>query len=116
MIRGWYRFKHSGLTNTYRCTTLDEGFALWEKYMWVASENINRIPDQAITIRYENLLHNPTQTINDTCRFCNLPLDDGMIIKLEQLIDPKRAYKYKSQPELKLFAEKVQERLIRFGY
>ena len=116
LIRGWFRFKHSGLTNTYRCAALEDGFALWEKYMQIAGENVNRIPGQVVSIRYEDLLQDPNHVLTDICSFCNLPLGDGMIEKLDQLIDPTRAYKYKSQPELKLFAEGVHERMTRFGY
>lgn len=112
----WLRPKRGGFTDTLRCISLEGGFSLWEEYMNEARKHVNNLQDRAMEIKYEDFLSRPQEVMKSLAYFCDLNPTDIVLNNLANTIDKKRAFAYKSEPELKAFAQKVAGRLQEQGY
>jgi Sulfotransferase family len=51
----------------------------WMKVNMLVEEAKKQAPQNYLTLRYEDLVSNPTQNMEDVCRFLNLPFDPNMV-------------------------------------
>ena len=51
----------------------------WRVKLWLIERAFRRMPARTLTIRYEDLLQNPTQTLEQTCTFLGLPYEPAML-------------------------------------
>lgn len=112
----WLRPKYGAFTNTLRCASLDGGFSLWEEYVEEARSHVRTLGNRAVEVRYEDFLANPVSTLRFLAEFCGLSVTDMMIENVVGQIRVDRAYAYRSDRALRAFAEKVAQRLSKFGY
>lgn len=117
-LRWTYRFrpKRSSFTTSVRCADIERGFELWEAYAREADAAVRRSGDRALDLRYEDFLSAPLETLTRLSEFCELPPDESRLHKVVADIRADRAYAYRQDPEMVAFAERVKQRLARYGY
>lgn len=104
-----------GLHHSRRGWTLEQAFTLWEEYVETATQHIKSRGENALQIRYEDLLQDPQPNLEKVLRFCGLAPGE-ISPDLIASFDPNRAYAYKREPRLSEFATKWRKTLSRFGY
>lgn len=104
-----------GLYHNRRGWTLEQAFTLWEEYVETAIQHIKSRGENALQIRYEDLLQDPQPNLEKIFRFCGLAPGE-ISPDLIASFDPNRAYAYKQDPHLSEFATKWCKTLSRFGY
>jgi hypothetical protein len=108
--------KRGGFMDSPRCASMEGGFSLWEAYITEAQGHVERLGDQAMELRYEDLLTEPGPALASLARFCGLPTTDSAIADVSRKLRKDRAYAYLNRPELREFAERVAGRLAAKGY
>ncbi len=99
-----------------RCAALEEGFSMWEEYVNEARTHVHKLGDRAIEVKYEDLLTEPNRILERLTQFCRLRVTDKDIERVAKQIKRDRAYAYRGNPELEVFATKMAERLRTQGY
>jgi len=105
-----------GILSSVICQDRQNAFDLWVKYMSRAKEHEIRYSGQIMSVRYESLLENPIDGVEDIRRFIRIPLADRTRLDIHSSINNNRAYAYQNNPELLQFAEDNSDALRRFGY
>jgi len=108
--------KSGGFTDTIRCSSLEGGFSLWEEYLNEAKVNMHNIKCRAMQIKYEDFLAKPYEILKSLMSFCDITASDTDISEVIRQVKKDRAFAYRSNPELKAFADRVAERLRVFEY
>jgi len=108
--------KRSPFTHSVRCSSLDGGFSLWEEYLREARNHLSELGERAMEIKYEDFILNPHDSLKALAAFCCLPADNATVEALAGTVLKGRVYAYRSNPELKAFADTVAERLRENGY
>lgn len=109
--------KRRGFVESPRCTTLEGGFSLWREYVDQASVLFKTIPhNRVLKIRYENLLEQPNQYLQDCAKFCGMGVSVKKLDSIVQVIQRNKAYSYRQNAELLKFAQANQSILSRYGY
>ena len=111
-----FRPKYGGFSDSIRCSTLEGGFSLWEEYMAEAERHICKLSSQAMSVKYEDFLTDPENFLVKLALFCNLKYSRTAIINLAKTVKKSRAYAYRSESDLQVFAECLTERLATYGY
>lgn len=99
--------------------TLQEGFALWERYSRRADEHIAGLPaERAKVIQYESFLAEPLTIMHELCDFAGLPVQESIIRQAASAINPSRASAYEHDAELRAFYEQVRHspQMQKYGY
>lgn len=104
-----------GVLSTRRGWTIAESFAMWEQYVEKARLESAELGERAIEVRFETLLTEPERVVSRIARFCGVTAREGYDGILER-IDPRRAFAFRSDPELTAFAATVTDSLRRYGY
>ncbi|HMD84918.1 MAG TPA: sulfotransferase [Terriglobia bacterium] len=112
----WMKPKAGGFIQGMRCATLEGGLSLWEEYVAEARAHVRELGEQAIEVRYEDLLAEPVRRLGDLVEFCGIPPSAALLAKATALVRKQRAYAYRSSPELNAFAHGVAERLQAQNY
>lgn len=112
----WLHPKRQGFLDSPRCASLEGGFSLWEDYTEEAERQISWLGDRATTLKYEDFLAEPQETLTSLLRFCGLSATEGDIEKVSKKVNRGRAYAYRNDPELSTIVERVARRLGRRGY
>lgn len=113
----WLVLKRYALTNTLRCATLEGGFSLWEEYIKKARANIRNLQGEVMELKYEDCLAEPFESLKSLAHFCDLPsINDRIVSKLARQVENERAYAYRNEFELQIFADRVANRLRKRGY
>lgn len=104
-----------GVLSSRRGWTLAEALTMWEQYVEKARLESAALGEDALEIRFEDLLRQPDQVISAIARFCGrtVPAEHGTLL---ELIESSRAFAYRRDPELRAFAESVSDILGRYGY
>ncbi|HUL00926.1 MAG TPA: sulfotransferase [Nitrospirota bacterium] len=110
-----FRF-HLPLVDTLRCTSLEGGFTLWEEYLCEARAHVQALKDHAIEFRYEDFLADPTKNLLQLVEFCGLRASRDNVVRIADNALTSRAYAYRGNPELEMFAASVAARLGMHGY
>ena len=84
---------------------------MWNK----ATQQVAANGNNAIQLKYDDLLHDPISNLNRILEFCGL---EGNPVPSELLstINTSRAYSHRQHSELVEFAGLWKETLARFGY
>lgn len=98
------------------CATLDGGLSLWAKYMERARVHVERLGEQALSLRYEDLMEQPEFVLGRLVEFCGLDVTSAQLAAVRQLLDPARAYAYRDSALLVDTALDKRALLERFGY
>ncbi len=99
--------------------TLEEGFALWERYSRRADEHIAALPaERTKVIQYEHFLAEPMAVMRDLCAFAGVPVQESVIQQAVGGIDVSRASAYEQDTELRAFYEQVRHspQMQKYGY
>ena len=96
------------------CPTLEGGLGLWESYMERARAHVAELAEDAIEIRFEDCLRETPTAIDRLIEFCDLRPGPDVRQSAMALVDPSRAFAFRSDPELGRFAESASERLSRY--
>lgn len=116
------KFVHSFMPKTgkfidsVRCDSLEGGLSLWEEYLTEARGHVRNLGARALELRYEDFLSDPGPALREIVTFCGLPADEASIAAAAKQIKNDRAFAYRSNAELKEFAEKVAPRLVLQNY
>jgi hypothetical protein len=112
----WLRPKAGGFMGDMRCATLEGGLSLWEEYLAEARRHVQRLGGQALELKYEDLIQEPTTGLKHLAEFCGLEVNQGLLVRVGAQVRKQRAYAYAGVPELKLFAERMTDRLAAQDY
>jgi hypothetical protein len=108
--------KREGFIPSLRCSSLEGGFALWEGYFQQAREQLQRLGDRAIEIRYEDFVDAPLPILTRLSEFCRLNCPRTVIEQAVAKVTNIRALAFKREPEMVVFANGVKDRLQAAGY
>lgn len=93
-----------------------EGLRLWNLYMQRARASMILLKNQAIEIRYEDLLEASEKTVQRLNDFCQLKNNNQKISEALKIIRPSKAFAHKKNRDLVLVAAENAELLKKFGY
>jgi glycosyltransferase involved in cell wall biosynthesis len=99
-----------------RFTSIEEGLTLWESYVEEARRHVDRLGDQALEIRFEDLLAEPERHIRLLARFCEQPAPEAVVARLAAAANPSRSLAHRGDPQLLELARRSEERLRLHGY
>jgi hypothetical protein len=99
-----------------RGASLGEGFILWEEYMREAREQVARLGERAVEVKYEDFLSSPSETLRYLSGFCGLEIAQGEIEKAAGEVNKSRGYAFLKDPELKAYSLEIAARLGDYGY
>ncbi|MCC5811236.1 MAG: sulfotransferase [Ectothiorhodospiraceae bacterium] len=108
--------KRSGFAHSPRIADLDEGIALWEAYTARAHAHVQTLGEQALELRYEELLAEPEPHLARIAEFCGLRVGAAELAANAARFDAGRAYAYRAAPELVEVSRRHADRLAAFGY
>lgn len=109
-----YAIKNNFMGTSYKCLQLNEGFALWEKYVQKAfNTNI-----EMFHLKYEDLLAAPEENISDLLNFISVTKKADKIEKMLSDIDVTRKYAFVGNQELEQFYLSIKntKSVIDLGY
>lgn len=117
----WYYLMHKFILGNrvfvdIRGGTLEEGFAIWEEYLKEARSEVDKLSEQAIEIKYEDVLERPSEILKSVSEFCGLDASENDIEKIASEANKSRAFAYLKNPELKAFSDQIADRLKDYGY
>ena len=113
----WVYARRAGFTDSLRCAaSLEDSFTLWESYMREAHIHVQNLAERCIEIQYEQFLADPHSGLMQLARFCDLDVTEDAAARLSGQLDATRAYAYRQEPELTVFAHSVTDRLAEWGY
>ena len=72
--------------------------------------------EKVLAVRYENLLTNPENTVENILNHISAPADTELVSSLTESIDASRAFAFKQDSKLVEFAEQNSGVLEKFGY
>ena len=102
--------RESGTCSSYRCTSLENSFKLWEEYCGTFA-NYSDLTSQVLCVRYETLLKNPIDTLQEISQFCGLSPTREKVEHVAKQVNSGRSLAFRSDPELYTFAKSVESRL-----
>lgn len=102
------------LVMSLRCHSLEGALGLWGEYMEEAATQCEALQERALTIRYEELLASPVETLTTLCDFCGLEVAAGSLEAAASGLKPDRAFAYRRDPELTAFSERHRALLERW--
>ena len=99
-----------------RCESLDAGGDRWREYAKRARAQVEQLGEQAMEIRYEDLLDRPLEGAKAIAEFAGIEAPAGALEELCEGVDASRAFAYRKSPELRDLADRRSEDLGTFGY
>lgn len=93
-----------------RCQSQDGCFKLWKTYVERARQHVHQF-DNAVEIRFEDLLENHESTMFFIADFIGLELD-GRLEQASAMIRPERRFAYIDNPTLKKFRCRVSKDVL----
>ena len=107
-----FRPKTGGFSFSIRCGTLQGGLELWNEYRAAAKVNLAlQDKDLVHSMRYEDLLTNPHEELNDLFQFLELDPGPELTDKLSANLNVDRCYAYRKKEELSKFAKQNEAAL-----
>jgi hypothetical protein len=106
-----------GVLSSRRGWELTEAMTMWEQYVEKARLEMREMADQALEVRFEDLLLTPDKWVAAIASFCGVaePTSEQHQAVLARL-EPDRAFAFRSDPRLRQFAESSRPVLARHGY
>ena len=105
-----------GIVSSTVCQTFDRSFGLWMRYMEIGEGHVAKYNDSILTIRYESLLENPDEILNQILTFSDIEAEDEKIQELCNRIKKNRNKAYRNDDKLMEYAKLKSPELSRFGY
>lgn len=112
----WLKKKEAGFTHSLRVLQLEGGVALWEQYMEIAEDEVSRLGQNAISVKYEDFICHPDEHIKKLVNFCGLNVSAQEIGELSKKVDKTRAFAFHQKPELKALYATHSNLLQKYGY
>ena len=112
----WLRPKRGGFAHTVRALTLDGGFALWDEYMQEAERQLALLGEQALDLRYEDLLADPRAELTRAAQHCRLQAPPDALERIAAGVRTSRARAWSEDPKLVRFAARGEASLAAHGY
>jgi hypothetical protein len=106
-----------GVLSSRRGWELTEAMTMWEQYVEKAALEVGAMADCALVIRFEDLLQSPEKFVSRIADFCEVPQPTSeQFASFSPTIKPERAFAFRSNSDLREFAEASRAVLIRHGY
>jgi glycosyltransferase involved in cell wall biosynthesis len=99
-----------------RFDSVEEGLTMWETYVKEVRRQVDSLGEQALEIRFEDLVAEPERHIRLLAEFCSRPAPDDVVAKLAAAAQPARALAHSRDPQLRELASRSEERLRQHGY
>lgn len=110
------RPRQSGFLVGPQVPDLDAGLDLWARYVAEAERHVEALGDQAMELRFEDLLSDPAKTLTEIAEFADLPTTTLSGRPLGDGIRADRASAFRSDPELAELASRRSATLAAHGY
>lgn len=107
----WFYKKKIGFSDSLRCLSLMEAFKLWEEHVAKAFEQLKLIPNERITIKYEEFLVKPEKFLIDMASFSGLDINPAKLAAAVAIVRSERGNAYKNRPELVRFYDEVKDNI-----
>jgi hypothetical protein len=108
-----------GRNVSFRATTLEGAFKIWEEYNKVYYRFKQKMPSaKIIEVRYEDLLKDPLNKLNEIIDFIDIKINKEIMLQASQEIDSSRRYSFLKNDRLFKFykIKKNNFWLNKFGY
>lgn len=106
-----------GVLSSRRGWELTEAMTMWEQYVEKAALEVGALGDHALQVRFEDLLQAPAKFVAQIADFCGVPVPTPeQQDPLRKNIEPDRAFAFRSNSDLREFADASRAVLIRHGY
>jgi hypothetical protein len=93
-----------------RCTTLEEGFALWEEYVEEAEGLFARFEGPKLAVSFEDLVRDPVPALREIAGFCGLDAAGIRGCATAETIVKGRAFAFLQDAALRRFFDRVRGR------
>ena len=110
-----WRSSKSPIRKGQRAATLSHALEFWAEQMDVEKKVIQSY-ENVLEIRYEDLLISPAVVLKDIWNYIGKETDEKLLREIETMVDYSRAFAYKQNEELSVFAQENKSILERFGY
>lgn len=110
-----WRSSKSPIRKGQRAATLSHALEFWAEQMDVEKKVIQSY-ENVLEIRYEDLLISPAVVLKDIWNYIGKETDEKLLREIETMVDYSRAFAYKQNEELSVFAQENESILERFGY
>jgi len=110
-----WRSSKSPIRKGQRAATLSHALEFWAEQMDVEKKVIQPY-ENVLEIRYEDLLTSPAVVLKDIWNYIGKETDEKLLREIETMVDYSRAFAYKQNEELSVFAQENKSILERFGY
>ena len=110
-----WRSSKSPIRKGQRAATLTHALEFWAEQMDVEKKVIQSY-ENVLEIRYEDLLTSPAVVLKDIWNYIGKETDEKLLREIEAMVDYSRAFAYKQNEELSVFAQENESILERFGY
>lgn len=108
--------KRRGFAHAPRVANLEGGLALWELYTSRGCSQVRDLGNQALELRYEDLLQDPVYLLRRVTDFCGIEASKKVLQSQAERFDPNKAFAYSQSGVLSEFAAKNVHKLEKFGY
>tara|TARA_B100000519_G_scaffold187949_1_gene185101 strand:- start:1085 stop:1399 length:315 start_codon:yes stop_codon:yes gene_type:complete len=98
-----------------RSSTMEGALDFWSEQLEMEEGILSDIEDKH-SIRYEDLLSDPKEALSKLHEYLSIEADPQTISSIEDMIDPTRAFAYRTDPELTEFSSSNSDVLARHGY
>lgn len=98
--------------------SLEDGLRLWTEYVRECCAHVDRMPEQSMSVKYEDFLANPVPHLQSLRDFCGLSAGEDEVKSLCSVIRADRRYAYLEDDESRQVFEphKEDEWVKRLGY
>ncbi|MBT4474888.1 MAG: sulfotransferase [Euryarchaeota archaeon] len=110
-----WRSSKSPIRKGQRAATLTHALEFWAEQMDVEKKVIQPY-ENVLEIRYEDLLTSPAVVLKDIWNYIGKETDEKLLREIETMVDYSRAFAYKQNEELSVFAQENKSILEKFGY
>lgn len=110
-----WRSSKSPIRKGQRAATLTHALEFWAEQMDVEKKVIQSY-ENVLEIRYEDLLTSPAVVLKDIWNYIGKETDEKLLREIETMVDYSRAFAYKQNEELSVFAQDNKSILEKFGY
>ena len=110
-----WRSSKSPIRKGQRAATLTHALEFWAEQMDVEKKVIQSY-ENVLEIRYEDLLTSPAVVLKDIWNYIGKETDEELLREIETMVDYSRAFAYKQNEELSVFAQENKSILEKFGY
>ena len=101
----WLRPKRGSFVMSPRCDTVRGAYSLWEEYLQLAEDHVNRLGARAFELSFEDLIAQPRAVIPDLCRFCGLSAEGYAVERVAEAFNRERAFAFQRDSQAQALAD-----------